>query len=144
MIGFFQFATVGRMFEVRIGQRNTVPSRIALMVPLGLFHSCFREYSSTRSALGVMVAHLTAMPCFFVAYADSKVTLSAVASRLASPRSKYSTLISIYGARSFSLTMVHMTRVISSPSISTMLFFVPIFSAIARISFRGSRIFMYQ
>ena len=47
-----------------MGARNTVPSSMARMVPLGLFHICLRLYSSTRWALGVMVAHLTATPYF--------------------------------------------------------------------------------
>ena len=49
-------------------------SKIARMVPLGLFHICFRSYSSIRAALGVMVAHFTATPYFLVALAESNVT----------------------------------------------------------------------
>ena len=40
-----------------MGARNTVPSRMARMVPLGDFHIWDSLYSSTRWALGVMVAH---------------------------------------------------------------------------------------
>ena len=57
------------------------------MVPLGLFHICLRWYSSTRWALGVMVAHLTATPRRLVASAESTVTWSSVASRFSRPRS---------------------------------------------------------
>ena len=64
-----------------MGARNTVPSSMARMVPLGLFHICLRSYSSTRWALGVMVAHLTATPYFLVALAASTVTWSSVSSR---------------------------------------------------------------
>ena len=51
----------------RIGARNTVPSKMARMVPLGLFHISFRLYSVILAALGVMVAHFTATPYFKVA-----------------------------------------------------------------------------
>ena len=57
-----------------IGARNTVPSRMARIVPLGDFHISCRLYSVTRWAFGVMVAHLTATPYFFVALALSIVT----------------------------------------------------------------------
>ena len=43
-----------------MGVRNTVPSNMARMVPLGLFHISFNLYSSILAALGVMVAHFTA------------------------------------------------------------------------------------
>ena len=89
------------------------------MVPLGLFHICERPYSSTRAALGVMVAHFTATPRRLVASALSKVTASPVASRLGRPRSKYSVLRSTNGQISSSLIICQMMRVISSPSIST-------------------------
>ena len=70
-----------------IGVRNTVPSRIALIVPLGDFHISLRLYSVILAALGVIVAHFTATPYFFVASADSTVTLSSVAFLFSSPRS---------------------------------------------------------
>ena len=38
--------------STRMGVRNTVPSSRARMVPLGLFHICFRSYSSTRCGVG--------------------------------------------------------------------------------------------
>ena len=55
-------ARTARCPATMMGARNTVPSRMARMVPLGLFHISFRSYSSTRAALGVMVAHFTATP----------------------------------------------------------------------------------
>ena len=57
-----------------MGARNTVPSRMARMVPLGDFHIWDSLYSSTRWALGVMVAHFTATPYFLLAWAASMVT----------------------------------------------------------------------
>ena len=60
---------------------------MARMVPLGLFHICFRSYSSTRAAFGVMVAHFTATPKRLVASADSMVTISSVALRFSRPKS---------------------------------------------------------
>ncbi len=70
-----------------IGQRNTVPSSMARMVPLGLFHCFLSPYSFTRPASGVMVAHLTATRCFMVALAASMVIWSSVSSRRLRPRS---------------------------------------------------------
>ena len=86
-MGFFQFFTQGSMPLTTMGLRNTVPSKMARMVPLGLFHISFRPYSFTRAALAVMVAHLTATPYFFVASAASTVTWSLVLSRYSRPRS---------------------------------------------------------
>src|SRR4030042_497158 len=65
-IGFFQDLTAGKMFFTNMGALKTVPSSAALIVPLGLFHSCFRWYSLTRSLFGVMVAHFTPTPYFFM------------------------------------------------------------------------------
>jgi len=73
-MGFVQRGMTGLTFETRIGARNTVPSRTARMVPLGLFHICLSPYSSTRCWLGVMVAHLTDTPSSFAAFAASMVT----------------------------------------------------------------------
>ena len=62
-----------------MGARKTVPSRIARMVPLGDFHiSCEMVFLHSGLALGVMVAHLTATPYFWVANAESTVTWSPV------------------------------------------------------------------
>ena len=87
VMGFFQFLTTGLMLSIMMGARNTVPSSTARMVPLGLFHISCSLYSSTRWALGVMVAHLTDTPYFLLARAASMVTRSPVASRLGRPRS---------------------------------------------------------
>ncbi len=76
-------------FWQMMGSRKMVPSRMLRMVPLGLFHICFRPNSLTRASSGVMVAHLTATPYFFVALAESIVTWSLVSSRCSTPRSKY-------------------------------------------------------
>src|SRR5579872_7167838 len=40
MIGAVQLVTSRGTFFITIGSRNTVPSRILRMVPLGLFHIC--------------------------------------------------------------------------------------------------------
>ena len=64
----------------RIGVLKTVPSRIALIVPLGDFHISLRLYSGILAALGVIVAHLTATPYFFVAS-----RIQTVSSRVARP-----------------------------------------------------------
>ena len=87
VMGFSQLRTQGEMPLTTTGARNTVPSKMARMVPLGLFHICLRPYSSTRWALGVMVAHLTATPYLRVASALSTVTRSSVSSRWRRPRS---------------------------------------------------------
>ena len=73
MIGFVQLGMNGVMPLTRIGARNTVPSRIARIVPFGDFHISVKLYSFTRAAFGVM-AHFTATPYFFVASAESIVT----------------------------------------------------------------------
>ena len=57
------------------------------MVPLGDGYIRLSLNSFTRASSGVMVAHLTATPYFFVASAESNVTLSSVASRFSMPRS---------------------------------------------------------
>ncbi len=88
VMGFFQFFTTGLMASMVMGVRNTVPSRMERMVPLGLFHiSVSWGYSSMRWRLGVMVAHLTATPYFRVALAASTVTWSFVSLRCRRPRS---------------------------------------------------------
>ena len=70
-----------------MGFLNTVPSRMARIVPLGDFHISLSLYSSTRCALGVMVAHFTATPYFLVAFAESIVTRSSVSFLWTSPKS---------------------------------------------------------
>ena len=86
-MGFVQFATYGTIPLIRMGARNTVPSSMARMVPLGLFHISFKSYSFILAPLGVMVAHFTATPYFKVALAESVVTWSSVAFLCSSPRS---------------------------------------------------------
>ena len=73
-MGRVQWRTHGSMPATLMGVRNTVPSSMARMVPLGLFHMFLRSYSSTRAAFGVMVAHFTATPRRRVAWAESTVT----------------------------------------------------------------------
>ena len=87
VMGFFQNFTAGWMEGMVMGVRNTVPSSMARMVPLGLFHIWCRLYSLMRCTLGVMVAHLTATPRRLVALAESMVTWSEVLSRYGRPRS---------------------------------------------------------
>ena len=55
-------------FRQMIGSRKMVPSRMLRMVPFGDRHICLRLNSLTRASSGVMVAHLTATPCFLVAF----------------------------------------------------------------------------
>ena len=62
------------MFCMMIGSRKITPPRMLRMVPFGLFHIFFRPNSFTRASSGVMVAHFTATPYFFVASAESMVT----------------------------------------------------------------------
>ena len=87
VMGYFQVFTTGEIPLTIMGARNTVPSRMARMVPLGDFHISVSLYSSSRCWLGVMVAHLTATPYCLVASAASTVILSAVFSRSLRPRS---------------------------------------------------------
>ena len=70
-----------------MGLLNTVPSKIALIVPLGLFHISFKLYSFTLSLFGVIVAHLTPTPYFLMALAASTVTLSSVSFLCFNPKS---------------------------------------------------------
>ena len=64
-----------------IGSRKIVPSRMLRIVPFGDRHICFRPNSLTRASSGVIVAHFTATPYFFVASAESMVIWSSVWSR---------------------------------------------------------------
>ena len=74
MIGFVQPGTSRGMFEMMIGSRKMTPPRMFRMVPLGDFHIFFRPNSSTRASSGVMVAHFTPTPYFWIARAESIVT----------------------------------------------------------------------
>ena len=87
VMGFFQQETTGLTLEMRIGARKTVPSSAARMVALGDFHIFLREYSSTRCALGVMVAHFTPTWWTLMASAAWTVIWSSVLSRLGRHRS---------------------------------------------------------
>ncbi len=89
MIGLVQPGTSRGMLEMTIGSRKITPPRMLRMVPFGDFHIFFRPNSSTRASSGVIVAHLTATPYFWVACAESMVTWSSVASRFSMDRSKY-------------------------------------------------------
>ena len=81
MIGLFQPGTRRGTLEMMIGSRKIVPPRMLRMVPLGDFHIFLRPNSSTRASSGVMVAHLTPTPCFWMAWAASIVIWSLVSSR---------------------------------------------------------------
>ena len=48
VMGSFQFFTTGEIPFTIMGARNTVPSRMARMVPLGDFHIWESLYSSIR------------------------------------------------------------------------------------------------
>ena len=88
VMGASQFFTTGWIMGRTMGARKAVPSKIARMVPLGLFHiSVSWGYSSIRWRLGVMVAHFTATPRRLVALAASMVTWSRVLFRWSRPRS---------------------------------------------------------
>ena len=83
--GHVAVGLVATIFFYMFGLENC--KRMARMVALGDFHISFKLYSFTRAAFGVMVAHFTATPYFFVASAESTVTWSFVASRCSRPRS---------------------------------------------------------
>lgn len=85
------------MLLITIGSLNTVPSNIFLIVPLGDFHIYFKLNSFTLALSGVIVAHLTPTLCFNIAFEQSIVTWSFVASRFWIERSKYSVFKSTYG-----------------------------------------------
>ena len=74
-------------FLQTIGSLKTVPPSIFLIVPFGERHISLSLNSSTRSSSGVIVAHLTPTPYFFMAFAESTVILSLVLSLLSTPRS---------------------------------------------------------
>ncbi len=86
-IGFVQPGTSRGMLEITIGSRKITPPRMLRIVPFGERHIFFRPNSSTRASSGVIVAHLTPTPCRAIAFAESMVTWSSVASRCSMPRS---------------------------------------------------------
>ena len=104
----------------RMGVRNTVPSSMARMVPLGLFHICFRSYSSTRAAFGVMVAHFTATPVLLggLGGLDGDLVVGGVAV-LEAQVVVLGLQVDDRDRSASSLIICQMMRVISSPSIST-------------------------
>ena len=57
------------------------------IVPLGDFHIFLSLNSSTRASSGVIVAHFTPTPYFWIALALSTVTWSSVWSRYSTARS---------------------------------------------------------
>src|SRR3546814_3452480 len=85
-MGWVQPGTSRGTLRQMIGWRNTVPSRMLRMVPLGERHIFCRLNSFTRPSSGVMVAHLTPTRYLLMALAASTVTWSAVASRRSTPR----------------------------------------------------------
>src|ERR1700743_2411535 len=58
-------------FLQMIGSRKITPPRMLRIVPFGDFHISWRLNSFTRASSGVMVAHLTPTPCFWIACAAS-------------------------------------------------------------------------
>src|SRR4051812_29429119 len=120
MIGLVQLGTSRGMLSMTIGSRKITPPRMLRIVPLGERYIRLSPNSSTRASSGVIVAHFTPTPCCLMALAASTVTWSSVSSRCSIPRSKYCRSTSRYGRISFSLMKDQMTRVISSPSSSTM------------------------
>ena len=87
MMGWVQPGTRRGTFLQMMGSRKMQPPRMLRIVPFGLRHISLRPNSFTRPSSGVMVAHLTATPCFLVALAASIVTWSLVLSRYSTPRS---------------------------------------------------------
>ena len=86
-MGWVQPGTRRGTFLQMIGSRKITPPRMLRIVPFGDFHILVRLNSFTRASSGVMVAHFTPTPYFWIAWALSTVTLSAVASRCSTPRS---------------------------------------------------------
>ncbi|CAB4934319.1 unannotated protein [freshwater metagenome] len=89
MIGFVQPGTRRGMLLMTMGSRKITPPRMLRIVPFGDFHIFFRPNSSTRASSGVIVAHFTPTPNSLMAFAESMVTWSSVASRFSIERSKY-------------------------------------------------------
>jgi len=69
MIGLFHPGINLGMFLMRMGSLKTVPLRIFLMVPLGLFHIFLSLNSFTLASSGVIVAHLIPTLYFLIASA---------------------------------------------------------------------------
>ena len=73
-MGFFHPGISLGMFLMMIGYLKTVPLRMFLMVPLGLFHIFLRLNYFTLASSGVIVAHLIPTLHYLMALAASMVT----------------------------------------------------------------------
>ncbi len=73
-MGFFHPGISLGMFLMMIGYLKTVPLRMFLMVPLGLFHIFLRLNYLTLASSGVIVAHLIPTLHYLMALAASMVT----------------------------------------------------------------------
>ena len=118
-MGFFQLDTILGILAHIIGCLKIVPPNMFRIVPFGDFHILFKLNSFTLFSSGVIVAHFTPTPCFFIDFADSTVISSFVASLFSILKSKYFISISKYGKINLSLMNCQIIFVISSPSIST-------------------------
>lgn len=87
IIGFFQFGIILGIFFIIMGSLNTVPFNSFLIVPFGDLHIFFRPNSSTLASSGVIVAHFIPTLYFYMALAESRVTLSSVRSLFSIERS---------------------------------------------------------
>lgn len=74
MIGSFHDGISLGIFLHIIGALKTVPPKIFLIVPLGLFHIYFNLYSTTLASSGVIVAHFIPTFVSLIAFAQSNVT----------------------------------------------------------------------
>jgi len=74
IIGLFQVGINLGILSIIIGSLKTVPFKIFLMVPFGLFHIYFKLNSFTLTSSGVIVAHLIPTLQSLMAYAASMVT----------------------------------------------------------------------
>lgn len=138
------------MVSRTMGSRKTVPLRIDLIVPFGLFHIFFNPNSIhthqsripdrpslsplTRSSSGVMVAHLIPTLCSRMAFAASTVTWSFVASRLGRPRSYEMTLTSTKGKMSYTQCSMVNSGTVRTPRAIHPTFSLIIFQMIRVIS----------
>lgn len=73
-IGFFHPGTNLGIFLMIIGYLKTVPFKMFLIVPFGLFHICFSLNYLTLASSGVIVAHLIPTLHILIASAASMVT----------------------------------------------------------------------
>src|SRR5699024_2534524 len=87
IIGLVHPGTNLGTLEQIIGSRKITPPKILRIVPFGDFHISFKLNSLTRASSGVIVAHFTPTPYFWIALAASVVTVSLVASRFCMDKS---------------------------------------------------------